>query len=184
MPQTVYWNPSAPADDVDFYEVWSSPDDVTFTLLVTIQNDTSGPNFDTNLTQFFYVDSVNPSTTWYKVRAHSGSTYSDFTIAMQGQPVALPTCRIYGRVVGYDGNPLFGTAVSAHIELASADMSGQFAGTVGVMSFDIEAITDARGNFEIDLIQGTTADLSIATINFEKSFTVPAQATANLTDLV
>lgn len=183
--QTVYWNPNPPADEVTTYEVWSSADDVTFTLLASIPADMTGPNFDTNLNQFFYADSVNPGTTWYKVRAqNSSSVFSSFTIAMQGEPTDLPTCRIYGRVVGFDGVPVAGTAVSAHVQLAAKDMSGQFVVNVGILSPNVEAYTDDEGNFEIDLVQGGVAEVEIAAINLDKTLTVPAAPTALLTDLI
>lgn len=185
MPQTVYWNANPAADEVTTYEVWSSTDNVTFTLLASIPADMAGPNFDTNLSQFFFLDSVSPSTTWYKVRAqNSSSVFSSFTISMQGEPTDLPTCRIYGRVVGFDGVPLPGTAVMAHVQLTAKDMSGQFITNVGILSDDVEAYTDNEGNFEIDLAQGGIAEIEIAAINLDKTLTVPAQATALLTDLI
>lgn len=182
MSQTVYW--AANTDSTTAYEVWSSPDNVTFTLLVTVPVGTSGPNFDTNTQRYFYLDIVSPNTTWYKVRATDGMAFSDFTISSQGEPQVLPTCRIYGRVAGFDGVPLAGAAIAGHIQYTAKDMSGQFVGPVGITSDNIDAFTDNEGNFEIDLVQGGIADLEIATINFEKSFTVPAQPAANLTDLI
>ena len=184
MSQTVYWAPNNRLEAAN-YEVWSSADNVTFTLLVTIPVGTSGPNFDTNLQKYFYTDTVNPSTTWYKVRANDGlGGFSSFTISAQGEPQVLPTCRIYGRVTGFDGVPLAGAAIAAHIQYTAQDMSGQFIGAVGITSDNIEAYTDDEGNFEIDLVQNGAAVIEIATINLTKSFTVPVQDTANLIDLI
>jgi hypothetical protein len=179
--QTLYWSPSM--DATTFYEVWSSVNNVTFTLLATIPVDTSGINFDSDTNQYFYVD-IAASTTWYKVRASDGIDFSPFTIAKQPESADLPTCRIYGRVVGFDGVPVAGTAIAAHVELSAADMSGQFVAVTGILSDNVEAYADENGNWEIDLVQGGVADLEIAAINFEKTFTVPIQDTANLIDLV
>lgn len=182
MSQTVFW--AANTDSTTSYQVWSSPDNVTFTLLATIPVGTSGPNYDANTSRYFYQDLANPSTTWYKVRATDGAAFSDFTISTQGEPQVLPTCRIYGRVVAFDGVPISGAAIAAHVQYTAKDMSGQFVGPVGITSENVDSFTDNAGNFEIDLVQGGVADMEIATINFEKSFTVPPQPTANLTDLI
>lgn len=179
--QTIYWDP----DDsgTTFYEVWSSPDNVTFTLLTTIPVDQSGPNFDPNLNKYFYVDSVSGPTTWYKIRGSDGTQFSPFTIAMQAELQVLLTCRIYGRVMGFDGVAVSGTAVAAHVQYAT-DQSGQFIGPSGILSAYVEAYTDDNGNFEIDLVQGGVASFEIAFINLKKSFPVPVQPTANLLDLI
>jgi hypothetical protein len=96
----------------------------------------------------------------------------------------MAICTVTGRICKADETPLAHQQVTATIKSTQADQGGQIAGTVGVVSDPIEAVTDDEGNFAIDLIQGSIVLLSIPTINLRKEVEIPAENTVVFTELI
>lgn len=185
MSERVLW--TANDDEVTTaYEVESGPAEAgPFTLIATIPHNKANlavylPATD----QFFFDDLVGTPATFYRVRATDGAAFSAYTLVRQPEPDPSPICLVHGRILGADARPAVGLQVHANIVLSEKDKSGQFLGELGVSSTDIDAFTDADGDWELALLQGAEVEITIPPTNLVKVFTVPAAATAELTDLI
>ena len=94
-------------------------------------------------------------------------------------------CSVTGLLCSLDGTAVpAGTQVSATIKSTQVDQGGQIAGSAGVSSAPVEALTDDTGAFSIQLIQGSTALLEIPAINLRKEILVPMTTTADFVTLI
>jgi hypothetical protein len=95
-------------------------------------------------------------------------------------PPANPNlCRVYGFLQDLKGSPLAFIAVIAHNLFDVTDING-----IGILGSKTDVITDATGRFEMDLVQGATVQIMVQDTDIAIRVEVPAQATANITDLI
>lgn len=179
------WAPNTEVD-IDEYELYKSPDNISFNLLVTIDHDLGDPGvYDTARGVFFYLDATGLTTDWYKVRAKDAAgNFSGFTVAKQGSPVTPALCTIYGTILNNDGTPDIEAQVLLVIKSTEQTKAGQFVSTDGVTSTQIEVFTDDTGYWEADVLQGAIIDIDIPRINLKTDITIPAAPSAEITTLL
>lgn len=179
------WAPNTEID-IDEYELYKSADNISFSLLITIDHDTGDPLIYDSVNQvFFYVDTTGLTTDWYKVRAKDAAgNYSGFTISKQGDPVTPSLCTLYGTVLNNDGTPDTEAQVLLLIKSTEQSKEGQFVSTNGVTSTQVEVFTDDAGYWEADVLQLATIDINIPRINLRTDIIIPAAPSAELTTLL
>ena len=96
--------------------------------------------------------------------------------------ITLSTNVLTGNLVDMRGLPMAGESVCARI-LAVPTLIGTTPNRGGVGSDLISAVTDTSGFFALEVIRAAVIDITIPSINYRRTLTVPANATDKLFDL-
>lgn len=193
MSVKITWQADPSVTITSFTVIVSTDKGATFTTLATVTfNTASGaPNYDQRLKQFFFVDSSGNPGNIYQVAAigTNGTSIPEFVIA---PPSSYPMCDIFGYVIDAFGD----VDTSIPIEVSSFGSRGEkWARNVGgiisqnPMGLGIAAVMrtifpDNNGIWQISLIQGAFARVSIPILDFTWTFEVPANAgPINIRDL-
>lgn len=106
---------------------------------------------------------------------------AEATPTVASSALTIPTTNMFGYVVGSDGSPLAGAAVSARV-LATPSV-GTSGGEGYVSDTTLQtAKTDSDGYFVMSLVTGAQVDFFIPAANYRRTFTVPTSST-NVFDL-
>jgi len=171
------------------YQIWKSVDGIAPYVFIAFvpHNKTDFAIYLPATDQFFFDDLFGLDTDYYKVCATDGLNTSPFTEARQPDPPLPPRCKIHGKILNLDGTPIEGAngiEVLFHVKLSEKDKSGQFVGRLGVNENEVAVMADQDGDWEADLMQGAEVVIDIPAANLVKTFVVPADDTAELTDLI
>jgi hypothetical protein len=155
----------------------------TFSQLATISFNTAigAVNYNQKTKQFFYVDGTGVSGNIYSVAAvgANGTSNLQYVVA----PVlAYPTCTIYGYVIDAAGNvdtsidvlvTSFGTRGERWMKKPTG-LAAFNPMSLGVVSSSLTVYPDATGVWQVTLLQGAYATISIDALDFSWTFETPA----------
>jgi hypothetical protein len=134
------------------------------------------------LGSFFYVVNGNGILPVPAIRQFVGQAFVESSSTFTPGTISLLTNVITGNLVNLQGQAMIGKAVSARV-LSAPTILGITPNVGGVGVDIISAKTDSGGFFAIELVQGAVVDISIPTINYRRTLTVPINSTDKLFDI-
>lgn len=140
-----------------------------------------------NYTEFTFVDNGGDTSYFYKIRFYNSDTgvtsdFSDTIPAEQVSPISANLITAEVDLVGLDGQPLAEKIITIS-NVYNPDYL--VVSTYGVFGNVVTLTTDASGHGEVDLVMGSTVDVSISGTGVTRRITVPTSGTSfNLMDSV
>jgi len=134
------------------------------------------------LGSFFYVINGNGLLPVPAIRQFVGQAFVESSSTYTPGTISLPTNVITGNLIDLNGNAMAGKAISARV-LSAPTILGTNPNIGGVGVDIISAKTDSGGFFAIELLQGAVVDITIPTVNYRRTLTVPANGTDVLFDI-
>lgn len=133
-----------------------------------------------NYTEFTFVDNGGDTSYYYKIRYYNSDTgvtsdFSDAIPAEQVSPLSANLITAEVDMVGLDGVPLGNRTITISNVYNPNYM---VVSTYGVFGNVVELTTDASGHGEIDLVMGSTVDVSISGTGITRRISVPTSGTS------
>lgn len=172
------WSPSA--NTVDYVLERSVDRGLTWTNIVDIPHNFSGPNYSSATSQFFYDDGAAVLGEIVRIYGRNAGGTGPVEY-LHGPVVSHPTCRLFGVLQhSVTGQALRGMAVyivasdrpyTTLLKGEGVPATNSYALLGGKRKF--QRFTDDDGKWSIDLVRGITVTARIPSTGFEQSFIVP-----------
>ena len=188
---TYRWKPNA---DTITYELERSVDvGLNWTPIVSIPHTTPGPDYDSAIGRFFYIDAAPVVGELVRIRADNASGASPF-VTLSAPPSPATTTLLFGVIVSASlGEPCAGIPVRVRVCDEKSSTFLPSGGDPSVASINKEPLlglkrdetvfTDTAGRFQVNLVRGVPVLVEIPSVKYQLPFRVPLDRDAlNLRD--
>jgi hypothetical protein len=131
---------------------------------------------------FIYVVNGNGALPSPTIRQYLGQAVVESATAYTPGSIALSTNVLTGNLITAGGDALVGESVSARV-MSGPSILGSSPNIGGVGTNIVSAQSDAVGFFALELLQGAVVDITIPSIDYRRTLTVPANSTDLLFDI-
>lgn len=181
------WKPSPKEMNVTSYRVEKSTDSgSTFSLEISISNDTTSPNYDIEDAEFFYEDNAPTAGQIVRVRAEASGSVGPWAYAFM-PPERPATCTVFFALVdSLSGLPLSDIRILISVcklpKIEDSSLPSVEPGSVFAVQTQKYLLTNTDGMAQLDILQGSVVEVSIEALKSCIKFLVPAQDTLNFAD--
>ncbi len=178
---TYRWKPNA---DTITYELERSVDvGLNWTPIASIPHDDTGPNYDSSIAKFFYIDAAPVVGEIVRIRADNVSGSSPYALLI-APPSPATTTVLFGVIVlATLGDPCAGVPVRVRVCDERSSTFVPSGGDSSVPSINKEPLfglkrdetvfTDETGRFQINLVRGVPVLVEIPSVKYQLPFRVP-----------
>lgn len=135
----------------------------------------TGLELDT-LGTFIYVVNNNGALPLPNIKQFVGQAFIQATAAYVPGTISLDTNILTGNLIDLSGAAITGASVSARV-LEAPSIIGSSPNIGGIGTSIISAVTDSGGFFALELVQTAVVDVTIPSVNYRRTLTVPANST-------